>query len=102
MSPLWFKAAVALRRGVDLVGLPVAVPAARAVRVWRGFASGSFTVAHATLGGSAAGDLVHECGEVAGGAPIAIQHQRALLAAEHPFGQAQCGCHHTTGRTVLE
>jgi hypothetical protein len=43
-----------LRRGVDLVGLPVAVPAARAVRVWYGFPSGSFTVAHATLVGCAA------------------------------------------------
>jgi hypothetical protein len=34
-----------LRRGVDLVGLPVAVPAASAVLVLRGFPSGSFTVA---------------------------------------------------------
>ena len=39
------RAAVALRRGVDLVGLPVAVPAAHTVWVWCGFPSGSFTVA---------------------------------------------------------
>jgi hypothetical protein len=39
------RVAVALRRGVDLVGLPVAVPAAHTVWVWCKFPSGSFTVA---------------------------------------------------------
>jgi hypothetical protein len=39
------RAAVAWRRSVDLVGLPVAVPAAHTVWVWCGFPSGSFTVA---------------------------------------------------------
>ena len=39
------RVAAALRRGVDLVGLPVAVPAAHTVWVWCGFPLGSFTVA---------------------------------------------------------
>jgi hypothetical protein len=64
-----------------------------------GFPAGSFTVAHATLGGHAADDLVDECGEVAGGVEIAIEHESALLAAVGPFGKAQLGFHHTTGRT---
>jgi hypothetical protein len=93
------RVVVALRRGVDLVGLPVAVPAAHTVWVCCGFPAGSFTVAHATLGGHAADDLVDECGEVAGGVEIAIEHESALLAAVGPFGKAQLGFPHTTGRT---
>jgi hypothetical protein len=58
-------------------------------------------VAHATLGGCATDHLGHECGEVAGGALIAVQHQRALVAAEHPFGQAQFGFHHTGGNRTF-
>ncbi|MEO6088556.1 MAG: hypothetical protein ABIQ18_36135 [Umezawaea sp.] len=38
-------------------------------------------------------------GEVAGGVEITIEHQRALLAAEHPVGEAQLGFHHATART---
>jgi hypothetical protein len=38
------RVAAALRRGVDLVGLPVAVPAAHTVWVWCGFPSGSIAV----------------------------------------------------------
>ena len=90
------RAAVALRRGVDLVGLPVAVPAAHTVWVWCGFPSGSFTVARATLGGRATNDLADECGEVTGGIEITIERESALIAAECPFGQAQIGYHHAT------
>src|SRR5258706_8540169 len=43
----------------------------------------------------------HELGEVAGGVEIAIEHETALIAAECPFGQAQFGFHHATGRTGL-
>jgi hypothetical protein len=46
-------------------------------------------------------NLVHELGEVAGGVEIAIEHEAALIASECPFGQAQCGFHHATGRTGL-
>src|SRR6267378_7912041 len=52
-----------------------------------------------TRGGRAARSLVHELSEVTGGVEVAVQHQRALVAAECPFGQAQCGFHHATGRT---
>jgi len=44
---------------------------------------------------------VHELGEVAGGVEITIEHETALIASECPFGQAQCGFHHATGRTGL-
>src|ERR1700716_1798292 len=95
------RVAVALRRDVDLVGLPVAVPAAHTVWVWCGFPSGSFTVARATLGGRATNDLADECGEVTGGIEITIERESALIAAAGPFGQAQLGFHHTTARTGL-
>ncbi|HJX22021.1 MAG TPA: hypothetical protein VJ454_13585 [Steroidobacteraceae bacterium] len=44
-------------------------------------------------------DLVHELGEVAGGVEVAIEHEAALIAPVGPFGQAQLGFHHATGRT---
>jgi hypothetical protein len=59
-------------------------------------------VAHATLGGRATGDLLDECGEVAGAAPIAVQHQGALVAAVGPFGPAQFGFHTPQPEQVLE
>src|SRR4030081_1595256 len=93
------RAAVALRRGVDLVGFPVAVPAAHTVWVWCGFPSGSFTVARATPGGRAADNLADECGEVTGGVEIAVQREPALAAAECAFGQAQFGFHRAWGTT---
>src|SRR4030088_410555 len=46
-------------------------------------------------------DLVHERVEVAGGVEVAIEHEVALIASECPFGQAQFGFHHATGRTGL-
>jgi hypothetical protein len=49
----------------------------------------------ATLDGRA-GDLADECCEVTGSAPVAIEHDGALIAAECPFGQAQLGCHRGT------
>ena len=97
-----FQAAVALRCGVDPVGLPVAVPAARVVRVWCGFPSGSFTVAHANSGRTCRPLTSSTSWARLRAAPeIAIQHETALIAAECPFGQAQFGFHHTTGRTGL-
>jgi hypothetical protein len=36
----------------------------------------------ATLGGRGLGDLAEECGEVTGGAPVAIEHEGALIAAD--------------------
>src|ERR1700716_4323086 len=77
------RVAVALRRGVDLVGLPVAVPAAHTVWVWCGFPSGSFTVARATRGGRAAGDLADVCGAFTGSIEIAM--------SERTFRCDQCG-----------
>jgi hypothetical protein len=48
----------------------------------------------ATRGGRATDHLTDECGEVTGSAPVAIEHEGALIAAECPFGQAQLGFHH--------
>jgi hypothetical protein len=95
------RVAVALRRGVDLVGLPVAIPGCpQGVGLVR-VSIGLVYRRPATLGRRAAGDLAEECGEVPGSAPVAIEHDGALIAAECPFGQAQLGCHHATTRTGL-
>jgi hypothetical protein len=56
----------------------------------------------ATRGGRAARDLGRECGEVAGGVEVAIEHEAALVASECPFGQAQCGFTTPQAEQVVE